>query len=63
VPQITLAIEGKGEFVMQTNPFGPSKPKKKSEEQKLQEQRTLFHRAKMDARQRQLDKRTGKHGK
>jgi len=54
-PQIMLALEGKIDFACQTNPFGPSKPRNKSDQQKLQEQRNLFVRRKMDAAQRIKD--------
>jgi hypothetical protein len=63
VPQIILAVEGKADFASQTNPFGPSKPKKKADEKTIQDQRNLFQRMKLDAAQRQKEKRGQSHGK
>lgn len=57
-----LALEGKADFVSQTNPFGPSKPVKKTDKQNIQDQRNLFYRMKMDAAQAAMDKRE-KNGK
>jgi len=46
-----LAIDGKADFVSQTSPFGPSKKRNKTDEQKIADQRALFARMKMDAKQ------------
>jgi len=63
IPQILLALEGKADFVSQTNPFGPSKPRKKTDAEKIEQQRNLFQRRKMDAAQRIRDmKESRKHG-
>lgn len=63
IPQILLAIQGKADFVSQSNPFGSTKPRQKTDEQKLQDQRNLFSRLKMDAAERQRTKKAEKHGK
>ena len=63
IPQILLAIQGKAEFVAQSNPFGSSKPRKKTDEQKLQDQRNLFARMRLDAAERQRAKKVKPHGK
>jgi len=63
IPQIMLALEGKADFVAQTNPFGPTKPRKKTDAEKLQEQRSLFHRRKLDAAQRVKDMKAQRNGK
>jgi len=57
-----LAIDGKADFVSQTNPFGPSKKRKKTDEQKIADQRALFARMKMDARERIREKKVGTNG-
>jgi len=60
IPQIILAIDGKADFVSKTNPFGPAR--KKTDAEKLKDQRNLFQRRKLDAAQRIRDMKASKHG-
>jgi len=59
VPEIFLALEGKYDFVMKTNPFGaPKDPlKEKVRQEKLSTQRAAFAMAKAEARQKVKDGR------
>lgn len=64
MPLILLALEGKMDCLEKTNPFGPpKKPRKKTDAEKLQDQRNLFHRRRMDAAQRVREMKEKKHGK
>lgn len=49
------------DFVSKTNPFGRPKPKK-SNNPKIQEQRAIFQRMKMDARDRFRPKQVDANG-
>ena len=49
IPQLMLALEGKIDFAKKTNPFAATE-KDDSAVRKIEEQRALFHRMKMDAR-------------
>ena len=54
IPQIMLAIEGKFDFAVKTNPFGQPKDKEKEKERKerLSVQRTALSMARLEAQQK-----------
>jgi len=58
IPQIILAMEGKYDFAMKTNPFGAKpKPKpNKKREAKLEAQRSKFALLRLEAKQHHKDK-------
>jgi len=55
VTHILIAWEGQVDYISKTNPFG--RAKKQDANPQLQEQRNLFHRMKMDARERIREKK------
>lgn len=61
MPQLILAIEGKYDFVLNTNPFGsPKKQLTEEQKNKLEVQRTALAMAKLEAKRKQAEKMKGK---